>query len=129
MGAPARLVEVHPIWREGLACFEALRRLGFVADDIYMSRHDDGRMMLVVESVGYALVVNLRGGGAGAGEFAKRPLGEVFAEWEVAANLWNSATDAERSVLFEASMIREYCAELVVDFLAKGLSIPATCDA
>ena len=128
MAAPARLSELHPIWREALACYESLRRLGFCSDDIYLCRHDDGRMMLFVQSARYGLVVNLAEGDAaelrrvvpsttssGSGK-SRRPL-------------WNEASADETQELYASSLIRLQSTKMVVDLVSHGITMPATCDA
>lgn len=127
MAAPARLSELHPIWREALACYESLRRVGFCPDDIYLSRHDDGRMMLVVQSARYGLVVNLAAGNSA--ELGARPIDELSGEWQAAANLWNEAAADETQELYANSLIRRHSSKMVVDLVSHGITMPATCDA
>jgi hypothetical protein len=123
-----RLADIHPIWREALACHESLRRLGFEAADIFLFRRDDdGRVAFLVRSISYGLCVDLRAGDAR--EFAQRPLDELFAEWEGIAHLWNSATVSEMDEVFAPSLIRERSALLVGDLVIRGFAIPAACDA
>lgn len=127
MEQPSVLSGLHPIWMEALACYESLRRLGFCPDDIYLSRHDDGRMMLVVQSARYGLVVNLAEGDAA--DFGGRPLDDLFGEWQVAAALWNEAAADETQELYASSLIRRQSTKMVVDLVSHGITMPATCDA
>jgi hypothetical protein len=122
-----KLAELHPIWKEALACFEALRRLGFVSDDIYMARHTDGRMKLVVLSVSYGLIANPMCGDKFA--FKARPIEEVMSEWAEAAELWNHGTDEERQSLWEQSLIGRHGVALVTDLLRYGIHAPAGAEA
>ena len=127
MAAPARLSELHPIWREALACYESLRRVGFCSDDIFLCRHDDGRMMMFVQSARYGLVVNLAEGDPA--ELGALPLDELAGEWRAAAQLWNEASADETQELYASSLIRLQSTKMVVDLVSHGITMPATCDA
>jgi len=122
------LSELHPIWREVMACFEALRRLGFSADDLFMSRSPDGRMGMYLRSENYLLVANLPGVNAFA--FKGRPNAELEVEWREAASAWNAAADKPESVLlWEGSSIYQHGPELLMDLLSHGIMVPAAADA
>lgn len=123
----ARFAGLHPAWREALACHEALRRLGYDAEEIFLSRHDDGRLLLLIPRARYGLVVNPRGGGGR--DLAGRSPAELAAEWAAAAREWNEATPEEMDALFQGSAIRGRSLHLAMDLGHKGIVIPAACDA
>jgi hypothetical protein len=127
MTGAERLSDLHPIWREALACYEALRRLGFSPEDIFLSRHEDGRMMLLVRSARYGLIVNLAAGDAA--ELRDLPHDELTAEWARAAVLWNGASREETAEVYKNSLIYRRSDMMMFDLVNNGIAIPATCDA
>lgn len=124
------LLELKPIWKEVMACFEALRRLGFSSDDLYMSRAPDGRLGMLVRSENYLLIANPPGENAFA--FKGRPDDEIEKEWREAASLWNAAAaddKAEVRSLWESSSIYRQGVFLAMDLKRHGILIPAAADA
>ncbi len=123
-----KLLELHPIWKEVIACFEALRRLGFTADDLFLSRSPDGRMGMLARSANYLLVANPVGEDAFV--FKGRSDPELQAEWREAAALWNASADKPDSMeLWEGSTIRRHGIDLIMDLHRHGILVPAIAEA
>ena len=107
--------------REGLAVFEALRRLGFGADDIYMAWHPNA-VAIEVHAQERQFVITCGAPGMGPVQFEK--------VWRRAAALWNGTepgmTTAAREAIYASSQVlagdgRE---QLVLRLLAKGFKMP-----
>ena len=92
-----------------------------------MSQHEDGRLMLLVRSARYGLVVNIREGDSA--EFRARSIDELAAEWARATVLWNDVCRDEAEALYANSLIRSQSFLLVDDLCGHGISVPAACDA
>jgi hypothetical protein len=122
-----KLSELHPVWREALACQEALRRLGFTSDDLFVSRCKDGRLLVHVESVHYGLTVNIPVGDSGALRSLSQE--EFGRGWSQAAEARNGATVDELEHAWRDSLIVRQGVQLIVNLKMHGIELPATADA
>lgn len=90
------LATFPPVIQEALCVFEAFRRLGFQADDIYMV-HDDHGMGILLKSGGREFNVRV-----GEVPVSGPKLGAL---WEQAAEAWNSAPQHEIDALWRKSAV------------------------
>jgi hypothetical protein len=128
MDSTVTLATLHPIWRETLATWEVLRRLGFSPEDIVLGKHPDGRLYLVIESVSFASVVCLEDP-TQSHAFKDVPVEEIYADWEKIAVLWNTGTDAELKAIYDTSVIRSRAVSLLASMRLAGIIPPAHADA
>jgi hypothetical protein len=121
------LVAQHPIWREVLACYEALRRVGFTPDDLFLSRSPDGRMGMLVQSANYLLVANPPA--ADPFVFKTRTVDELEQEWTKLGALWNAASQGEMAEIWESSSICHQGMALLMDLQRRGIMPPVAAEA
>jgi hypothetical protein len=129
--------------REGLCFHEALRRLGFSADNIYAGYGvtdnapadrvflhgkragqpvpvDCGCVILQLQDQGRVFTFDIR-----APALTARKFGRL---WIRAAKLWNNSTEEESTPIWRDSWIYQHAAELVALLLDKGFVIPVMPD-
>lgn len=107
--------------REALACFEALRRLGFEAREIFFMPPPEGReegssFKVVLRTQGKQWIYN---GGYVEGPPEKR-------DFQAAAERWNSdeTPDAERESLYSSSHAGRHAVPMIQSILHVGIMIP-----
>lgn len=125
------LFELHVHYRGALAIWEALRTLGFAADDIYVAH---GRALLPVRPekiIDNVLTVLLKAQGK---EFAAT-IGVIDAPWERVTGQWTKiceavnagrVTDAELQRVMDEMMPPAVFVELVAALRRKGFVLPKT---
>lgn len=110
-------------YRDALAVWSALRRLGFDADDIFVGFQDsdEGRDMLFVQLKTQGkkfsvLVAPIPG--------AKQS--SVFKIWQKAAKMYNEAPDADREACYRESMLGnfDYFMTLTGTIMKTGIIVP-----
>jgi len=117
-----KLADLPKAYLDVLTVFEAFRRLGIAADDIWLVF---GHVLNVGDDTLYVqarqgelefnyTVTQLRG--------ATRET--VQANWQLAAELWNSSPEEETRPIWEASEVKAQAGELVARMYAKGFRFP-----
>lgn len=120
-----RLADFPKPYRDALAVWSALRRLGFDSDDIFVGFQDapgeDGRDMLFVQlntqgKKFSTLVAQIPG--------AKQAT--VFKTWQEAAVMYNEAPDSDREACFRESMLGvvDYFITFTSMILESGIIVP-----
>ena len=116
-----RLADVHPVLKEMLAVFEALRRLGFPADDIFV----------VPEAIEYgsdrvvpATLLRTQGKEFAITAGDPYPKEKFVDDWEAAGKLWNAGKDSERGAIYERSIIKRKGCSLLLALEKKGITPP-----
>lgn len=111
-----------PLFEAMLATFEAFRRLGFPADDIFAAWGERGpQPAMVLRSQGREFVVTF--------PLVHRDLPKTTDEfiegWKAAANHWasNGMTAAQRRQLFDEHMPEEQFRALGVALVMKGFNV------
>lgn len=123
------LRELHPIYREALCVWEAFRRTGFSAAEIYVGRQPPGHFVVALPHLRYGWVVTP----SGCDHLA---LKEAFAEdvvrdWQDAAHLWNELAarrDPELERVWEESAIRKQAVQFVSEMVRYGVELPCATD-
>jgi len=112
-----KLAQLHPALQEALAVHEAYRRLGFAAEDIYISQQN-GNLFCILKTQGKDFVICV-------GALAECELEELTELWGAATYLWNEvAPEAERQALWENSCILHDATGFVMALTEKGILIP-----
>lgn len=107
---------LHPAIREALAVHEALRRLHFTADEIFLKL--SGRNLYVLARRGDREFHTLVGEGFDATQDV------LGAHWEHACNAWNvTMSEAERQAIYAGSEVCRQSVGFVAAVIAKGFSI------
>ncbi len=103
--------------KEALGYFEAFRRLGFPADDIYFALGPKGQAQTILRSQGLQFACNV-------GFLPKRYHTEKAsaALWTEAGTLWNEAEDAETEAIWEASHARNNAIPFMLALHEKGFN-------
>jgi hypothetical protein len=105
----------HPrVYREALAVHEALRRLGFVAEEIFVAEGADG-VHVVLRHAGKEFRVTLGPSSPPFEEFAQR--------WPRAVRDYNAASDAALQALWEDSEVSLRLAHFVIAMEVKGILV------
>lgn len=111
---------LHPTLAEALATFEALRRLRFSSDEIFVHYDEQAQQVAVLLRTfeGKQMAIE-------AGPYTG-PADAFAAAWQQAAALWNGdgMTDAERGAVCAGSRIRARGPEVGAALRAKGIKIP-----
>jgi hypothetical protein len=122
MQLPPRLADVPKPYREALAAFEALRKCGFTADDIYflVAGPDEGPLdvAVVLRAQGKELTVT-----CGAVEDTVK---NAYAIWRLMAERLSSGgyTQAELDQNWQASMVYRDKVGFATALMCKGLVPP-----
>ena len=130
---PKTLADLDPVTAEALACHEALGRLGFVADEIFLVLALAGNPEYAIYPAGLAMGdlavhVELRAQGeeftitvgavpGGADDFERR--------WPAVIETWKAAPRADVLALWERSVIKQRALELVLGLQHKGIRTSA----
>lgn len=114
------LKTIHPTMQRALCWFEAFRRLGYPADDIFLVVGQDPHL-------GLALFTMVRANGkefpctAGPWDQDKS---HVSRQWEEASTIWNHTTGAQHNQLFERVMQPGFSVPFITALTRKGVYPP-----
>lgn len=107
--------DVPPALRECLAAFEAYRRLGYQADDIFMIRGANGLFMQLKEGAKEFIV---------AGGMWRGTDDQLMKLWTECCAAWNGGfNEAQKQEIWEASFVRQNSVALVAAMKVKGFDI------
>lgn len=106
-----------PLFREALAVHEALRRLGFSADDIYIARYRHGEVQMHLRTQGLEFTYD-----CGTTEMSPEAM---LAAWEAAAGEWNKVPPAEIDRALDESFVGQNFVNLLVILKMKGFVLPS----
>lgn len=108
---------------EQLALWEALRKLGFSADDIYAAFYNGGELFTTLRVQGKEWNVSISAGRkvSDAEEYIR--LYTKKCEW------WNTAPDAEKRVVFNKHMPVDKMVSVAMSLREKDITIPKMQDA
>jgi hypothetical protein len=109
--------------RIALATFEAFRRLGFVAEDIYFSVRMGSATGLKERGVGIQLQVRGREFAVYAGSLDGND-DEKIAIWKAAARRWSTCAEEERQEVWAESGLGNLGVALILGLAEKGILIP-----
>ena len=112
----------HPI-RVALATFEAFRRLGFVADDIYFAARMRSAGNPEEHGIGILLRVRGREFGVYSGDL-DLPRDQAIVMWKAAAHRWATCSEAERQSVWQESGLAAMGVPMIVGLAQKGIFIP-----
>lgn len=112
--------------RECLAVFEALRRCGFSADDIYFTKaiaKNTGRLNAGIQLQAQGLKYTVT-----CGEL-KMPDRDLIAAWQAACAWWKSGAggknpDGPWRQLWEASFVYKHKVDFLATLISKGFTLP-----
>jgi hypothetical protein len=116
------LADLPPAYREALCVFEAFRRLGIAAEDIYMGFGNVGNVgvdCLYVQARQGALEFNFT-----VAQLLGHTEDQVHETWTEAVRLWNAAPQEETQPIWEAAAVKKVAEELVVCMYQKGFRFP-----
>lgn len=124
------LRELHPIYREALCVWEAFRRAGFGAEEIYVGKHPpEGSFVVALPRLRYGWLVKPPGCDPLA--LAEVPTDELVGDWQEAARLWNELAlkkDPELAVAWQESDVGRRTVEFVAAMLSNGVELPCSAD-
>lgn len=111
-----KLSTLNPIFREALATHEAMRKLGFLPENIFASI-GSGSLFVEVETLGKRFSIRI----------GQMPLSfEKFsAVWTEATHAYNSGSDDELYEIWDHSLIRRELPKIMAKMKEKGIVIPA----
>lgn len=119
MSAPT-VLELPPAVREAFCVREALRRLGFPADELSIVWATNGLFVQLSRGPGFVVGPILE-------VIPWAPLEVLHAELLEAASAWNTAPDADLEAAWDASLIVEGRAvPLILALAQKGIALPET---
>lgn len=110
-----RLAHLPQPVKEALGYFEAFRRLGFPADDIYFALGPKGQAQTILRSQGLQFACDV--GFLPKVYHTEKAAGALWAE---ASTLWNEAEDAETKAIWESSHARSNAIPFLVALHEKG---------
>lgn len=105
----------NPLFIDALGYHEALRRLGFLPDDIYMLI-GTGYVQVVLKQESREFVINV-----GQSDL---PDAELKSTWTTAIEEWNAGTDAERDVIWTLTKNRMSLLSFAIALKNKGFLLP-----
>jgi uncharacterized protein (DUF2147 family) len=112
-------VNLAPVFVECLAFHEALRKLEFPADEIYLSLYAEGRVQIHLLPSGGRFTIDLVNTWPGAAA-------DFSAGWSSAARSWNgSMSDEERDRIYRTHIDEARFRSLVAALIRKGIVAPA----
>lgn len=117
-----KLSTVKPVMVEALCYHEALRRLGYAPNEIYVSV-DAGKMFVIlkIDDSGNRFMVSV-------GKIAKVSP-EIFKrEWAAACDAWNNSPASELEKVFSGSVALANAFDLSAALVAKGFNRHVTRD-
>lgn len=107
-----------PSIREALAMHEALRRLGFPSEAIYLHLPDVSQVRVVLQHEGRTFAYD-------AGNRGELSRAEYARQWEEAAAWWNAeGSTAEKEAIYAGSGIYNQAVRLIRVLRQKGFSLP-----
>lgn len=109
-------MSVDEVLNEALGFFEAFRRIGFSADDLFLGS-DSWQVFLAVQAQGRQFI-------AICGPY-EGPEAELLTRWREKATWWNqTASSEEREALWNRSFARNNAFDLVTGLIRKGFDLP-----
>lgn len=118
------MADIGKLVRRQLAMFEALRRLGFSAADIFVA-YNGGDVRTVLRTRGKQFSVQYVGPQGVAPSEVPVTEAEYIAEWQAGATAWlQSMSNDEREEIYRAGMDEEKLLALVVALDARGMPPP-----
>lgn len=104
-------------FQECLACFEAFRKLGYKADDIYFMLSGDenayeAHMVLMAEDKKFVCDVGPMGGSSE----------QINTAWEEAVDWWNTTTEENRRAVWFQSHVFKNKLDFLMALHAKGFT-------
>lgn len=124
------LADLHPIYREALCVWEAFRRAGFAAGEIYVGRFPpEGCVVVALPHLKYGWVVTPSG--HDPLELATVDAEDFVRGWKAAANLWNELAarqDPELQLIWEVSDVQHRSVEFVSLMMDRSIELPCTAD-
>jgi hypothetical protein len=113
-----KLLELEQYLLEALSYFEAFRRLGFRSDDIYLAiggREAPVIVQIVLQAQGKSFSCNVA--------VVPKSRDEVQAAWKMAAEIWNTAAEEERKMVWRKSHVLRNSVDFLAALISKGFSI------
>jgi len=108
-------------YREALAAFEILRRLGFSADSIAFRAnfrdHGEYAACIVLKTQGKTFTIKCG--------ILKGDQETIRTTWDAISGYWNATTSSLRNKIYLATYIQKQSLQLLVDLRNKGFKIPA----
>lgn len=111
-----RRAEIPSVYQQALALFEAFRRFGFSAEDIYVASDSAGVLAVLLKTQGQQFVA---------------PVGHVdLNDWEaswtavVEALRSGALSDADLEEIWQESLVRKHGPELLLALYKKGIRVP-----
>lgn len=116
MTTPAEM-SLDDVLNEGLGFFEAFRRMGFPAEELFLGL-DPFKVFIVLRSQGKEFV-------AICGPFVGGDERALYDAWTAKAKWWNGdATHEERSALWDRSFAKNHAFDLATSMMVKGFVLP-----
>lgn len=114
------LKQLTPAFVEALCVHEALRRLKYPAEAIFIGQTDAKQLLVVLQHKGKEFVIDV----VPAGTWMVMPEPEFTETWQTAVAVWCAQTQADASEAYERSGIRERSVELITALTLRGLYPP-----
>lgn len=109
--------EIAPVYRKHLVVFEALRRTGIPAGDIFVA-YNQGDPTTVVRTQGKQFTISM-------GIHIDDPEEKYVTDYQLAAEMWNATmTNEERVALYRHELSNDQFVDLVWMMRMKGLYLP-----
>ena len=108
-----KLLDLPIVIKEAICCHEALRRMGFRSEDIF-----------VVDNMGEIFVALKTQGKEFNIDIGTNPEKDIQPLWETATNLYNTSMDDEALELWNSSQMKQTFIALAQALKMKGIAIP-----